>query len=84
MRANLHWTAGLHHDGSSLYVSNLAPQIGDRVTLKLRAPADAPSVPAGEPQGRWLWALVLVLLAAEAWWRRMRPSPAAEAPARVA
>ncbi|MBX3066050.1 MAG: maltodextrin glucosidase [Anaerolineae bacterium] len=42
MRANLHWTAGLHHDGSSLYVSNLAPQIGDRVTLKLRAPADAP------------------------------------------
>ena len=27
-----------HHDGSSLYVSNSAPSIGDTITLKLRVP----------------------------------------------
>ena len=27
-----------HHDGSSLYVSNSAPSIGDTITLKLRIP----------------------------------------------
>ena len=29
-----------HHDGSDLYVSNSAPQIGDKVTLKIRVPND--------------------------------------------
>ena len=27
-----------HHDGSDLYVSNSAPKIGDKVTLKVRVP----------------------------------------------
>ena len=27
-----------HHDGSHLYVSNIAPKIGDRVTLRIRVP----------------------------------------------
>ncbi len=39
---DLHWTAGLHHDGSALYVSNPLPSHGDRVTIRLRVPADAP------------------------------------------
>jgi alpha-glucosidase len=39
---SLHWTAGLHHDGSALYVGNQAPKIGDQVTIKLRTPATAP------------------------------------------
>jgi alpha-glucosidase len=49
------WTAGLHHDGSSLYVSNPLPAIGETVTIRLRTPADAPiqavflrSTPDGE------------------------------------
>lgn len=29
-----------HHDGSDLYVSNSAPKIGDKVTLKIRVPND--------------------------------------------
>jgi len=29
-----------HHDGSDLYVSNGAPKIGDKVTLKVRVPND--------------------------------------------
>jgi alpha-glucosidase len=29
-----------HHDGSELYVSNSAPKIGDRITLKIRVPDD--------------------------------------------
>jgi alpha-glucosidase len=31
-----------HHDGSDLYVSNSAPRIGDKVTLKVRVPNDYP------------------------------------------
>jgi len=27
-----------HHDGSELYVSNRAPQLGEKVTLKVRTP----------------------------------------------
>ena len=27
-----------HHDGSELYVSNRAPQLGEKVTLKVRIP----------------------------------------------
>lgn len=42
MVLNPHWTAGLHHDGSALYVSNPLPRSGETVTLRLRAPADAP------------------------------------------
>jgi alpha-glucosidase len=29
-----------HHDGSDLYVSNSAPKIGDKITLKVRVPND--------------------------------------------
>jgi alpha-glucosidase len=39
---NLHWTAGVHHDGSALYVSNPLPALGETVTLRLRVPLDAP------------------------------------------
>ncbi|MBX3086599.1 MAG: maltodextrin glucosidase [Anaerolineae bacterium] len=42
MNTPLYWTAGLHHDGSALYVSSQQPKLGDRVTIKLRAPASAP------------------------------------------
>ncbi len=38
----LHWTAGLHHDGSALYVSNPLPTQDEVVTLRLRAPLGAP------------------------------------------
>lgn len=31
-----------HHDGSDLYVSNSAPKIGDKVTLKVRVPKGYP------------------------------------------
>lgn len=36
------WTQGIHHDGSSAYVSNPFPQSGDLVTLSVRVPAQAP------------------------------------------
>jgi alpha-glucosidase len=39
---SLHWTAGVHHDGSALYVSNPLPKLGETVTLRLRTPAHAP------------------------------------------
>ena len=29
-----------HHDGSELYVSNIAPVLGEKVTLKVRVPSD--------------------------------------------
>ncbi len=52
----LHWTAGLHHDGSALFVSNPLPAFGETVTIRLRAPVDAPinavfirTAPDGEP-----------------------------------
>jgi len=38
----LHWTAALHHDGSSLYVSNLHPALGQTVRVRLRGPVNAP------------------------------------------
>jgi alpha-glucosidase len=38
----LHWTAGLHHDGSALYVSNPLPALGETVIIRLRVPLDAP------------------------------------------
>ncbi|MBI5671139.1 MAG: maltodextrin glucosidase [Chloroflexi bacterium] len=42
MLAQLHWTAGLHHDGSELYVSNPLPRSGETVTIRLRVPMEAP------------------------------------------
>ncbi|MCU0498723.1 MAG: alpha-amylase family glycosyl hydrolase [Anaerolineae bacterium] len=51
----LHWTAGLHHDGSAVYVSNPTPKADEKVTITLRAPINAPihkvflrSAPDGE------------------------------------
>ncbi|MEP6985290.1 MAG: hypothetical protein ABI970_06825 [Chloroflexota bacterium] len=38
----LHWTAGLHHDGSILYVSNPLPKQGKTLTIRLRVPLDVP------------------------------------------
>jgi len=29
-----------HHDGSELYVSNIAPELGEKVTLRVRVPSD--------------------------------------------
>lgn len=42
MPLRLHWTAGLHHDGSAHYVSNPLPKLGETVTISLRAPRNAP------------------------------------------
>jgi alpha-glucosidase len=42
LKANLHWSAGLHHDSSALYVSNPLPKYNERVMITLRAPANAP------------------------------------------
>src|SRR5689334_21346663 len=42
MDNSLHWTAGLHHDGSALYVSNPLPKQGETVTIRLRVPKEAP------------------------------------------
>ncbi len=39
---DLQWTAGLHHDGSAVYISNPYPRLDERVTITLRAPLDAP------------------------------------------
>ncbi len=44
MSNQLHWIAGLHHDGSALYVSNPLPKQGETVTIQLRVPKDAPKV----------------------------------------
>jgi len=51
----MHWTTGLHHDGSALYVSNPLPKLGAYVSIGLRLPLDAPvrkifirSAPDGE------------------------------------
>ncbi len=51
----IHWSAGLHHDGSVRYVSNPLPAYGETVTLWLRVPNDAPvsavflrTIPDGE------------------------------------
>jgi alpha-glucosidase len=36
------WLISVHHDGSKKYVSNLYPQLGERVILRLRVSEDAP------------------------------------------
>lgn len=38
----LHWTAGVHHDGSLMYVSNPRPEFHEQVTITLRTTASAP------------------------------------------
>lgn len=38
----LDWTAGVHHDGSALYVSNPLPKLGETIQLRIRLPANAP------------------------------------------
>jgi alpha-glucosidase len=38
MKENTEFNLAPHHDGSDLYVSNSAPKIGDKVTLKVRVP----------------------------------------------
>jgi len=55
MRPMPDWSAGVHHDGSELYVSNPLPTYGEVVTLHLRVPLTAPvrrvflrTVPDGE------------------------------------
>lgn len=36
------WTAGVHHDGSVMYVTNPLPELNETVTIKLRTPLAAP------------------------------------------
>ena len=38
MSYNIQTSQFPHHDGSELYVSNIAPEIGDKVTFKVRVP----------------------------------------------
>ena len=40
MKNKIQFSALPHHDGSELYVSNIAPKIGDTVNLKVRVPND--------------------------------------------
>lgn len=56
------------------------PEAIPAVTLRgwERAPSDAPGAESGEPQGRWLWVLVLMLMALETWMRRQRMTAASE------
>lgn len=36
------WIQAVHHDGSPKYLSDLYPQMGSQITLRLRSPANAP------------------------------------------
>lgn len=36
------WAAGVHHDGSAVYVSNPTPKLGETITVTVRVPKDAP------------------------------------------
>jgi len=63
-----------HHDGSALYVSNLRPQLGDTVIVRVRVPheADVAAVhvrvtPDGEPE--FVDAVVEAATCTETWWR---------------
>lgn len=67
-----------HHDGSERYVSHVAPQLGETVTLWLRVPrhqaADhvwVRTAPDAEP--RWDAAVVDRATAHETWWRAEVP-----------
>ena len=40
MKKNLRTAGTPHHDGSELYVSNIAPNVGEKVTLRVRIPKD--------------------------------------------
>ena len=37
------WTKAIHHDGSTVYVSNALPALGESVEIKLRLPAGNPT-----------------------------------------
>ena len=64
-------TPAPHHDGSSLHVSNLAPALGEVVTVRLRVPAGygplatvrTRSNPDHEPE----WTEAVRVGAADAW-----------------
>ena len=63
-----------HHDGSALYVSNLRPQLGDTVIVRVRVPheADVAAVhvrvtPDGEPE--FVDAVVEAATCTDTWWR---------------
>jgi len=63
-----------HHDGSALYVSNLAPRLGDTVTVRVRVPHEADVVavhvrltPDAEPL--FVDAVVDRVTETETWWR---------------
>jgi len=63
-----------HHDGSELYVSNIAPKIGEKVELKLRVPNAFTPVKIfirffhdGEPRTREM--KVEKVCATETWWK---------------
>jgi alpha-glucosidase len=64
--------SGFHHDGSSLYVSNPAPELGEVVSVFVRGPATGDTVhvrstPDGEP--RLTAATVDRRAGATVWWR---------------
>lgn len=68
----------IHHDGSALYVSNAAPELGDSVTLRLRVPRElAPdhvvlrTVTDGEP--RIVKAVAGAIDGADQWWTAELP-----------
>jgi len=42
MTRNLQWTDAIHHDGSTYYVSNPLPKLGEAVQVTLRTPNDSP------------------------------------------
>ena len=63
-----------HHDGSALYVSDLRPQLGDTVRVRVRVPheADVPAVHVriivdGEP--KFVEAVVEQVSETETWWQ---------------
>jgi len=42
MTIHQEWTQGVHHDGSTLYVSDVLPSLNDFVQIKIRTPIHAP------------------------------------------
>jgi len=64
-----------HHDGSDLYVSNLAPSLGDTVSVRLRVPADYPELDAvlvrtdHDHEPGWAEAVQLGTVDGWTWWQ---------------
>jgi alpha-glucosidase len=55
------WLLGVHHDGSTKYVSHLHPRIGDAVRIRLRVGANAPVRRVflrTYPEGEWAFTLM--------------------------